>query len=230
MFPPLVAQAVVSTTMFLELPRVGEALTAAAAGVQLHARVDLHVRLELVGLPELPAAHCTLIGFLSGVDQQVAMVVLRCPEFFATLFTAVRFDSGVQQLVLLQLRRQQKAFLTDAADVWPVSAVLPHVVQVHVAQVERFPACVAGELFVLCVALLVRPQRAAAAEALQTDLTAERFDPGRGASPPPSVRPSVFTAVNQLLVFLQLTVVEKCLPAQITHERLLHSVNQHVSL
>ena len=99
----VVQAVVVSTTMFLELPRVGEALTAAVTGVQFHARVDLHVRLELVGLPELPAAHHTLIGFLSGVDQQVAVVVLWRPEFFPTLFTPVRFDSGVQQLVLLQL-------------------------------------------------------------------------------------------------------------------------------
>ena len=108
--------------------------------------------------------------------------------------------------------------------------MLPHVVQVHVSQVERLPTGVTGELFVLCVTLLVRPQRGAAAEALQTDFTAEWFDPGRTASSLPSVHPSVFTVMNQLLVFLQLTVVEKRLPTQITHERLLHSVNQHVSL
>lgn len=73
------------------------------AGVQLDPGVDLHVRLELVGLPELPVAHHALVGFFSGVDQQVAMVVLRRPELFAALFTLVRLDSAVQKLVLLQL-------------------------------------------------------------------------------------------------------------------------------
>lgn len=116
------------------------------------------MRLELVGLSELPAAHNALIGFFSSVDQQVAVVVLRRPELFATVFTFVRFDSGVQELVLLQLRHEQETFLADAADVWPVAAVLPHVVQVQVSQVEGLPAGVAGELFVLGVALLVCPQ------------------------------------------------------------------------
>jgi len=143
--------------VFLQLPRVREALTAALTGVQLHPGVDLHVRLELVGLPELPAAHHALIGFLSGVDQQVAVVVLRRSELSAALFTLVRLDSGVQELVLLQLRHQQEAFLADAADVRPVAAVLPHVVKVQVAQVEGLPASVTGKVLVLGVALLVRP-------------------------------------------------------------------------
>lgn len=197
--------------------------------------MDLHVGLELVGLPELPGAYRTLIGFLSRVHQQVAVVVLRRPELFPALFTPVGFDPGVQQLVLLQLRRQHKSFLTDAADVRPVAAVLPQVVQVQVSQVEGFPTWVAGELFVLGVTLLMRPQRGAAAEALQTDFTAERFDSARPPSPCQSFNlhstlPSISTVVNQLLVFLQLTVVEKRLPAQITHERLLHTVDQHVGL
>lgn len=82
--------------MFLELPGVRESAPAALAAVQLHARVNLHVRLELVRLPELPAAHGTLVRLFSGMDQQVAVVVLRRPELFATLFTPVWFDSGVQ--------------------------------------------------------------------------------------------------------------------------------------
>lgn len=222
----LEAVKVVSAAVFLELPGVGEALTTALAGVQLHPGVDLHVRLELVGLPELPAAHEALVGFLSGVDQQVAMVVLWRPELLPALLTLVRFDSSVQELMLLQLRHEQEAFLTDAADVRPVAAVLPHVVQVQVSQVEGLPAGVAGELFVLGVALLVRPQCGVTAEALQTDLAAEGFHSGR----PPSPRHTsglrfVLVVVDQLLVLLQLTVVEKRLTAEVAHERLLHTVN-----
>ncbi len=162
----LEALKVISTAVFLELPGVREASPAALTGVQLHSGVDLHVRLELVGLPELSAAHDALVGFFSGVDQQVAVVVLWSSELFSTLFTLVRFDSGVQELVLLQLRHEQETFLADAADVRPVAAVLPHVVQVEVPQVEGLPTGVAGELFVLSVAFLVRPQRGVAAEAL----------------------------------------------------------------
>lgn len=36
--------------------------------------------------------------------------------------------------------------------------------------------------------------------------------------------------MDQLLVLLQLTVVEKRLPTQVTHEWLLHAVDQHVGL
>lgn len=227
----LEALELVSTAVFLELPGVGEAAAAALAGVQLHPGVDLHVRLELVGLPELPAAHGALVGFLSGVDQQVAVVVLRRPELFAALIALVRFDSGVQELVLLQLRHEQETFLADAADVRPVAAVLPHVVQVHVSKVEGLPAGGAGELLVLGVALLVRPQRGVTAEALEADLTGEGF---QSARPPSPRRPrrllSVLVVVDELLVLLQLTVVEKRLSAEVAHERLLHTVNQHVGL
>lgn len=225
----LKALKVVSTAVFFELPGVGEAPPTALAGVQLHASVDLHVRLELVRLPELPAAHNTFVGFLSGVDQQVTVVVLRSPELFSALFTPVRFDSGVQELVLLQLRHEQETFLADAADVRPVATVLPHVVQVQVSQVEGLPAGVASELFVLGVALLVRPERGVAAEALQADLTAERFHSGR--SPSPWDAPHlVLVVMHQLLVFLQLTVVEKCLPTEVAHEGFLHTMDQHVGL
>lgn len=103
--------------------------------------------------------------------------------------------------------------------------MLPHVVQVHVSLVEGPAADVTVELFFLGMALLVRPQRGAAAEALQTDLTAERRDPSGPASPLPPV-----FVMNHLLVFLQLTVVEERLPTHVAHERLLHTVNQHVGL
>lgn len=62
------------------------------------------MRLELVGLPELPVAPDALVGLLSCVDQQVAVVVLRRPELLPALFALVRFDASVQQLVSLQLR------------------------------------------------------------------------------------------------------------------------------
>lgn len=214
--------------MFLELPGVGEAAAAALAGVQLDARVDLHVGLELVGLAELPAAHAALVGLLPGVDQQVAVVVLRRPELLATLVTLVRLDSRVQQLVLLQLRRQQEAAVAHAAHEGPVAAVLPQVVQVQVAQVEGLPTGAAGELLVLGVALLVGPQGAGAAEALQADLTDERF----AAARPASARHAALlpATVDQLLVLLQLAVVEERLPTQVAHERFLHTVDQHVCL
>lgn len=180
MFPAfaagLTAQSILSAAVLLELPGLGETPATALAAVQLHPCVDLHVTLELVGLPEFPAAHCTLVGFLSGVDQQVALVVLPRPELLLTLVALVRFDAGVQQLVALQLRREHEAFVADVADVRPLAAVLPQVVQVQVPQVEGLPTGVARELLVLRVALLVRLERAAAAEALQTDPTAERFD------------------------------------------------------
>lgn len=75
----------------------------ALAHVQFDARVDLHVRLELVGLPEASRAHGAFVGLLSAVDQQVALVVLRRPELFPARVAFVRFDSGVEQLVLAQL-------------------------------------------------------------------------------------------------------------------------------
>lgn len=225
----LAARRVVSTAVLLQLPGLGEAAAAALAAVQLHTSVDLHVRLELVGLPELPVAHDALVGFLSGVDQQVAVVVLRCSELLPALFALVRFDASVQQLVPLQLRRQHEAFVADAADVRPLAAVLSQVEQVQVSQVEGLAAGAAGELFVLGVALLVCPERAAAAEALQADLTAEGFH-FVGAPPLRHAALLLLVAVHQLLVLLQLTVVEKCLPTEVTHERLLRTVDQHVGL
>lgn len=215
--------------MFLELAGVREAVSAALAGVQLHPGVDLHVRLQLVGLPELPVAHAALVRLLAGVHQQVAVVVLRRPELFPALLALVWFDAGVQQLVPLQLRHEQEALLADAADVRPVAAVLPDVVQVEVSLVEGPAAGVAGELLVLRVALFVFPQTRAAAEALQADLAAERSDSRRLVSSRLSLQ-AVLVVVDQLLVLLQLAVVEKRLPAEVAHERLLHTVHQHVSL
>lgn len=119
--------------------------------------------------------------------------------------------------------------MADVADVWPLAAVLPEVVQVEVAQVEGLPTGGAAELFVLGVALLVRPQGGAAAEALHADLTAEGFG-GAAAPPMGGAAHLVFVAVNELLVFLQLTVVEEGLPAEVAHEGLLCTVDQHVGL
>lgn len=121
--------------------------------------------------------------------------------------------------------------MTDAADVRPVAAVLPHVVKEQVAKVEGLATGAADELLVFSMALLVCSQRAGAAEALQTDLTAERFD--SAWSPPPhcsSTRLSLLIVVDELLVLLKLTIVEERLSTQVAHERLLHTVNQHVSL
>lgn len=196
-------------------------------GVQLYACVDLHVRLELVGLPKLPAAHSALVRFLPCVDQAVAVVVLWRPELFPTLVTPVRFDSSVQELMLLQLRHEQEAFLTNATDIWAVSTVLPHVVQVQVSQVERLPACVAGELFVLRVALLMHLQCSVGAEAPQTGGTAERL---HRCLPPPHHSLLNLVLMDEPLVLLQLTVIKKRLPAEVAHKSLLHTMNLHVGL
>lgn len=219
----------VSTSVLLERPGLREAAATALAAVQLHSCVHLHVCFHLIGLSEPACAHSARVGPLSSVDQQMALVVLRRLELLSTLLTLVRLDARVQQLVAFQLRWQQEAFVADGADVRPLAAVLPEVVQVEVAQVEGLPAGGAAELFALGVALLVRPQGGAAAEGLQTDLTAEGF--GGGAAPPVGgAAHLVLAAVNQLLVFLQLTVVEKGLPAEVAHEGLLCTVDQHVGL
>lgn len=119
--------------------------------------------------------------------------------------------------------------MADGADMWPLTSVLPQVIQVEVAEMESFSAGGAAELFRLSMTLLMCPKGGAAAEGLQTNFTVERF--GCGAAP--SVGGAahlVFVAMNELLVFLQLTVVEKGLSTEVTHERLLCSMDQHVGL
>lgn len=108
--------------------------------------------------------------------------------------------------------------------------MLPQVIQVQVSQVEGLAADVAAELFVLGVALLVGPERAAAAEALQAGLTAEGFGAGGPAAAPGAGLGLLSVLVDELLVFLELTVVEEGFPAVVAHEALLFSVNQHVRL
>lgn len=234
LFPALAAgltgRGVLATAVLLELPGLGEAAAAALAPVQFHPSVDLHVGLELVGLPEAPAAHGAFVGFLSGVDQQVALVVLPRPELLLALVALVRLDVGVQQLVAFQLRREHEALVADGADVRPLAAVLLQVVQVQVAQVEGLPAGAAGELLVLRMALLVRLERAAAAEVLQAHLAAEGFDPAEVPPHLQRVALLLLAAVHQLLVLLQLAVVEEGLAAQVAHEPLLRAVHQHVGL
>lgn len=217
--------------MLPELPGVGEALPAAAARVQLDARVELHVGLQLVGLPKPAVTDAALVRLLPGVDQQVAPVVLWRSKLLAALDAAMRLDAGVQQLVLLQLRRQQEAFAADDAAVGADAAVLADVVQVQVAQVEGLATGVTGEVLALAVALLVHPQSAAAAEALRAGLTAERFDGGgRAAAHVPARLGPTCPPVNYLLVLLQLAVVEEGLTTQVAHKGLLHAMNQHVGL
>lgn len=225
----LCSSLLVSTPVLPERSGLGEAAATALAAVELHAGVHLHVCLHLVGLSEPARAHGARVRPLSSVDQQVALVVLRRLELLPTLLALVRLDAGVQQLVALQLGWQQEAFVADGADVWPLAAVRAQVVQVEVAQVEGLPAGGAAELLALGVALLVRPQGGAAAEGLQTNLTAEGF--GCAAAPPVGgAAYLVLVAVNELLVLLQLTVVEEGLPAEVAHEGLLHTVDQHVGL
>lgn len=225
----LCTRLLVSTPVLLERSGLREASTAALAAVELHSRVHLHVCFHLIGLSEPAFTHGARVGPLPSVHQQVALVVLRGLELLAALLALVRLDSGVQQFVAFQLRWQQEAFVADGADVRPLAAVLPYVVEVEVAQVEGLPAGGTAELLVVGVALLVRPQGGAAAEGLQTELTAEGL--GCGAAPP--VRGAarlVLVAVNKLLVLLQLTVVEEGLPAEVAHEGLLRTMDQHVGL
>lgn len=118
--------------------------------------------------------------------------------------------------------------MADGADVRPLATVLLQVVQVQVAQVEGLATRAAGELLVLCVAFLVRLERAAATEALQAHLAAEGFDPAEVPACMRHVTLLVLATVHQVLVLLQLAVVEKGLAAQVAHEPLLRTVNQHV--
>lgn len=110
----------------------------------------------------------------------------------------------------------------------PLAAVLLQMVQVQVTQVEGLATRAAGELLVLRVALLVRLERAAATEVLQAHLAAEGFDPAEVPACLRRVTLLVLANVHQLLVLLQLAVVEEGLAAQVTHEPLLCTVNQHV--
>lgn len=119
--------------------------------------------------------------------------------------------------------------MADGADMGPLTCVLSQVVQVEVPQMEGFPAGGAAELFGHGMTLLMCPQGGGAAEGLQTNFTAERL--GGGAAPPVGgAAHLVFVAVNNLLVFLQLTVVEKGLSTEVTHEWLLCAMDQHVGL
>lgn len=89
----------------------------------------------------------------------------------------------------------------------------------------------AGELLVLGVAFLVRSQSGGAAEAFQADFTAEGFDSVQFSPRHPTANlHRIFVIVHQLLVLLQLAVVEKRLPTEVTHERLLNAVDEHVRL
>lgn len=54
--------------MLLELPRVGEASATLLARVELLPGVDLQVRLELIGLVELPVTVQTFKRLLPRVD------------------------------------------------------------------------------------------------------------------------------------------------------------------
>lgn len=159
----------------------------------------------------------------------MALVVLWRLELLPTLLTFVRLDAGVQQFVAFQLRWQQEAFVADGADVGPLTCVLPQVVQVEVPQMEGFPTGGAAELLGRGMTLLVCPQGGGAAEGLQTNFTAEGF--GGGAAPPVGgAAHLVFVAMDNLLVFLQLTVVEKGLSTEVAHEWLLCTMDQHVGL
>lgn len=57
------------TSVLLERPGLREATAAAYAAVQLHSCVDLHVSLDLIGLPEPAVTHSALVGPLSSVDH-----------------------------------------------------------------------------------------------------------------------------------------------------------------
>lgn len=60
---------IISTSVLFERPGLREATGAAYAAVQLHSRVNLHVSLDLIGLPEPAVTHSALVGPLSSVNH-----------------------------------------------------------------------------------------------------------------------------------------------------------------
>ena len=222
--------------MLLELPGVREPAAALAAGVQLDARVRLHVGLELVGLAEAPAAGRALVRPLVRVHAQVPLVVLRRAEGLAAALAGVRLVPGVEALVEEQLAPQVEGPGALGAGVRPLPAVLPQVVQVLVLEVEAALADGAAELLLRVVALLMGLQGACAAEGLDTHRAAEPA-PRRAHLPSPASATTAAAAavlrwalVRHLLVLQQLTVVEEGLPTEVAHEGHGGSVDQRVFL
>ncbi len=218
----------VTAAVFLELPGVGEAVTAVVAGVQLHPGVDLHVRLQLVGLAELTAADLAFVRPLSSVEFSVSVKVVARPESFAALFARVPFLSGVQSHVLLQTAQLQESLPAHAAAVEPLLAVPPHVVDKRTFTVERLPTGSTDELVFICVAFLVSPQRTGARKTFVADGTAEGLQPSWSLSL--LTRCCLLVPVHHLLVLQQFRVVKKCLSTKVTHKWFLGTVNKRVGL
>lgn len=89
--------------------------------------MNLHVRLELVGLMELLLAEYALKGLVSAVDAQVSVEVPVGAECFTTLLTFIGLFSCVDALVLLQaagLEEPLPAHLTHKGLVTSVAALV----------------------------------------------------------------------------------------------------------
>lgn len=221
--------------MLLELPRIGEAAAALLARVEFLPGVDLHVRLQLIGLVELPLTVQTFKRLLARVDPQVSVEVSVRSEGLAALVAFVRFLACVNALVLLQAPGVEESFPAHITD----KRLLPRVASLMVAErvfvMERLATYAAVELLVLTVAFLVKFERVRRAETFQAYFAAERF--GQGLVSPFGLQRSlcavcllVPVGVHVPLMDQQSAVEQEGLSAQVAHEGLPGAVDEHVGL
>lgn len=192
------------------------------------------MRLELIGLVELPLTVQAFKRLLARVDPQVSVEVSVRSEGLAALVAFVRFFTGVNPLVLLQTAGVEEPLPADVTN----KGLLPRVASLMVAErvfvMERLPTYAAVELLLLTVASFVKLEGTRGAETSQTYFATERFN--RLVFPPSlekslrAVRFLVPVGVHVPLMYQQPAVEEEGLPAQIAHERLPGAVDEHVGL
>lgn len=197
--------------------------------------MDLHVGLELVGLVELLVTVQTFKLLLARVDPQVPVEVSVCSEGLVALVAFVRLLARVNPLVLLQAASVEKPLPAHVTDEGLLPSVASLVIPERVLVVESLPTNAAVELLVLAVASLVEFEGTRGAETSETYFAAEWFNQGLVSlsilqKPLRAVRVLVPVSVHVLLMDQQPAVEEECLPAQIAHERLPGSVDEHVGL
>lgn len=194
--------------------------------------MDLHVKLHVSQLPEPHPAYLALVGLLPRVDPHVSEQVGVDPEGLVALLTLMRFLSGVLQLVGLEGLRDDEPLPAHVTTERTFSCMDPLMVVVRGFVEKGLSACGACVLPLPGVNLLVSPQGAGRVQALAAGLAAEGRHVHRGSVPsvdhsavpflssaPPDDLPVPFI-VSGFLVFLQLAVVQKGLPTEVTHEGL----------
>lgn len=164
------------------------------------------------------------------------------PEGLAALLTFMRLLPRVLQLVGLESLEDDEALAAYVAGERSLPRVASQMVVVRGFVEERLPTCAAAVGHQACVDRLVPLQQTLRVEALAAGLAAERSHVHGGPVPsiddsaatplqaPPADDLPVSVIVSDLLVFLQLAVVQKCLSAQIAHEGLGRTVKKHVGL